>query len=593
MIRPQWVSLILTLSMGLACGGNAKIATAGTDNEAGSGGSGGAQPRTGNLGGSGASRSSTASERPFVHVQGTELVRGTDGAAFRFRGVTFTNYYWLSGDAMRSATEHTLDSYAEIAGWGMNAVQLLLSYRLFEDDSTPGVYSAEGWQWLDANVAAAKQAGLVVVLDLITPPGGDWHDQSTPEHDFRLWTDARFSDRFVSLWKAIAARYAAEETVAAFGLLNEPVTLDADGTSWWSLAERTVSAIRSVDPNHVIVIDPLYGTNGTYGVPPSILRRRRLADNNLLYDVHFYEPADYTHQGAHWTTGVGTEGGKYPDPSRTQVVGDLIYRTGTKGDPSLPPGTTDWNRYEGVKFAITDPSIRVSYPSVSCSGMHTGIAYFDEFEVVEFDSAGNRLGTIGTLSVTKDTLGLWYPWSSNGTGTLSSVPEGHLDESALSIAGSTAMGLFSTRQLLFAVTTGNQYQVTGWMRGDDIAAGVSCQFRLEFYSLGASATLTARNRELLTAKLDGELAFGADNGVPMAVTEFGLMRKCFEEDRGGLAWVADLLDLLDRQDISYFFFPYHSTSMGIYGDEARPPDTSTRNDALVNLFRSRLSPQDP
>jgi hypothetical protein len=84
------------------------------------------------------------------------------------------------------------------------------------------------------------------------------------------------------------------------------------------------------------------------------------------------------------------------------------------------------------------------------------------------------------------------------------------------------------------------------------------------------------------------LAFGAEHGVPMAVTEFGLMRSCFEEGRGGLDWLTDMVSVLDEHQLGYAFFTYHSAYMGIYGDENVLPSPATELTPVTDFFRATL-----
>ena len=529
-------------------------------------------------------------ERAFVRIEDGALTLGEEAIPFRLQGVTFSNYYWLDAEAFRSSSHHSPEAYEEVAGWGMNAVQLILTYRLLESDSAPFEYEEEGWRWLDENIAAAEAAGIYVVLDLLMVAGGDWHDLSLDTLDFDIWSDETLQDRFVALWQAIASRYADEPTVAAYSLLNEPVTDDGTGDAWQNLLKRTVSAIREVDDRHVLIADPLYGTNGTYTVPDDVDRRILLDDDQVLYDIHFYEPYEYTMQGAHWTGDDSAEAQQYPDESVVTVTGDLVHGGNTHENPVLPAGTSDWARYEGILYPVTDSDIVVSYPAVVCRGDNTGgSAFFDELDIIEYDENEEMLRTIASISITADSLSDWYPWSSDGTGELSSVEQGHADETALMVAGTLETGLFSTQSVLFGVSVGHRYQINGWMRGENISDAASCQLSLEFFSLGEGTTQTRRDAALLHAALDKDLSFGIENDVPMIVSEFGLMRSCFENDLGGEIWVQDMLDLLDERALSMFFFTYHSDAMGIYGDESQLPSAETVNTPLIRLLQEHLA----
>ena len=57
------------------------------------------------------------------------------------------------------------------------------------------------------------------------------------------------------------------------------------------LQERIARAIRAVDPDTTIVVEPMYGACDWF-------RSLSAIDlDNVIYSVHFYRPHDFTHQG--------------------------------------------------------------------------------------------------------------------------------------------------------------------------------------------------------------------------------------------------------------------------------------------------------
>jgi len=77
--------------------------------------------------------------------------------------------------------------------------------------------------------------------------------------------------------------------------------------------------------------------------------------------------------------------------------------------------------------------------------------------------------------------------------------------------------------------------------------------------------------------------------VPLFLGEFGAHRPCFENDRGGLRWVEDLLDLADERGLSFTYHDYHDDSFGLYVGNG-PVDPARGNDALIALFQRKLHP---
>jgi endoglucanase len=111
-------------------------------------------------------------------------------------------------------------------------------------------------------------------------------------------------------------------------LLNEP-ELSMAGTpptqaEWTAIAERMIAAIRASDTTHSI----LFGDINWYGIGP-LTKRQPLADDNVIYVFHSYEPFIFTHQGAGWADMASTRDLPYPyTPERwSAYFGDLGFST--------------------------------------------------------------------------------------------------------------------------------------------------------------------------------------------------------------------------------------------------------------------------
>ena len=216
---------------------------------------------------------------------------------------------------------------------GMNLVRFYMNYRTFEDDARPFVYDDSGFAWLDDNITWAKAHGVTLFLNLHVPQGGF---QSNLEGNL-LWDIPENQDRVVALWRAIAARYANEPTIGGYDLLNEPAPAHSK-TEWQTLAGRITTAIREVDPNHLVIVERTNAVGGKYDNDAE--RNFFLIDDeNTAYTFHFYTPIEYTHQLTPWT-GFG-DGGNYPDPSRISGVTEKWLGEATFDARSAPTGSSD------------------------------------------------------------------------------------------------------------------------------------------------------------------------------------------------------------------------------------------------------------
>ena len=117
-----------------------------------------------------------------------------------------------------------------------------------------------------------------------------------PESDYkkRVSTTGDGVDRFVMLWRKLAAHYADRNSDLIFyEIMNEPE--EHDPYRWAGVQARAAAAIREVAPKNTII-----ATGPNYSSIADLLTQHPLADGNVIYNFHFYEPHEFTHQGAGW-----------------------------------------------------------------------------------------------------------------------------------------------------------------------------------------------------------------------------------------------------------------------------------------------------
>lgn len=144
---------------------------------------------------------------------------------------------------------------AYLASLGLNSVRIPFNYRHFEDDANPFEFKPEGFALLDRAIAHCARHGLYAVLDFHALPGSQnqhWHSDNRT-HLAGFWVYKHFQDRAVALWEALAERYRGNATVAGYNIMNEPA--DPDGTVIKPFCDRVISAVRAIDPDHIIFLD--------------------------------------------------------------------------------------------------------------------------------------------------------------------------------------------------------------------------------------------------------------------------------------------------------------------------------------------------
>lgn len=179
-----------------------------------------------------------------------------------------------------------------MARWGFNCVRPALHYNLFtpaiEDEPVAGTntWIESGFARLDSLVAWCTANKIYVMLDMHGAPGGQGKDAAISDYDTAkpsLWESEANKAKLVALWRKIAERYANNPWVAGYDLLNETNWTFPEGNNSQlrALYGRLTTAIREVDPNHMLVIEGNWFANDFSGLTPAW-------DNNMCYSFHKY-----------------------------------------------------------------------------------------------------------------------------------------------------------------------------------------------------------------------------------------------------------------------------------------------------------------
>lgn len=185
---------------------------------------------------------------------------------------------------------------------GTTVVRLPLNYRHFEDDRKPFSYKEAGFQRLTQVLRWCEKHGLYAILDLHAVQGWQnvhWHSDNANRHSL-FWHNAQYQDRFIALWKEIATRYRDEAALAGYNLMNEPCVNNQSGDLPWnvyknylpdwdlmnSVYRRAVSAVREVDPKHIIFLEGDLYSKVFAGLEQPFAE-------NLVYSSHNYTAAGF------------------------------------------------------------------------------------------------------------------------------------------------------------------------------------------------------------------------------------------------------------------------------------------------------------
>lgn len=211
------------------------------------------------------------------------------------RGVNFGNYL-EAPQGQNWGSRYTEADFDHVRAEGFDHVRLPIRWNDYTGPGPDFKLTDALYGQVDFLVTNALARGLGVIVNV--------------HHFDEFTTDpAAQTDKFLALWKQIAAHYAASSDRLAFELLNEPK--DAAKTAVLTpIYARVIGVIRESNPRRTLFVGP-----GQWNSVDELKNLVLPADDNLIVTVHCYEPFLFTHQGASWTgSQVRTKGLVFPGP---------------------------------------------------------------------------------------------------------------------------------------------------------------------------------------------------------------------------------------------------------------------------------------
>jgi endoglucanase len=308
----------------------------------------------------------------------------------RWRGFNLLEKF-IASNANKPFEESDFEIMAKL---GFDFVRLPMSYLCWTDESNWRNLQEDKLKEIDQAVTFGNQYGVHVSLNFHRGPG--YSVDRSKEEPFNLWRDEEARMAFNFHWKHFAERYKGiPNRAVSFNLLNEPATLTNERNSivteatYVEVVKGAAEAIRSVDPNRLIIADGLWW--GRDPVPG-------LVNLNIAQSTRGYEPMQVSHFGASWV--YGSEA--WPEPSwpLNQFEGaELRWASPVLQDHYKEkmkswgiPLDMEWNK-ERLKLQLIDPWKKLQQQNV---GVHVG----------EFGAFNNTPHKV-VLSWFRDMLSLW------------------------------------------------------------------------------------------------------------------------------------------------------------------------------------------
>jgi endoglucanase len=214
---------------------------------------------------------------------------------------------------------------------GFDAVRIPTRWNAHASTGAPFTINGDFFERADEVIKWCLDRDLMVVLNI---------------HHFNelMENPSGQKERFLAIWKQIAEHYYDSPNDLLFEVLNEPHG-SLSASLWNQYLRGAINVIRESNPYRTLIIGtaPWGGIGGLkdLSIPDS--------DRNIIVTVHYYDPFQFTHQGASW---VGDESDDWlgttwtaTDEQKSQVNEDFDFVTNWAEEHDRPVFLGEFGAY--------------------------------------------------------------------------------------------------------------------------------------------------------------------------------------------------------------------------------------------------------
>ena len=319
-------------------------------------------------------------------------------------GVNLSHWFW---QPFIGSQDFTIKNYitptdiATIKNLGMDHVRLPVDVANLMNWNNPGQLNSTILTQLGQAITMIENAGLSVIVT----PFGDFEQKVVqPEY---LGAAKTFWSSFAGYLKQFDVNKTFLEVA------NEPL---AGPATWNPIQESLIQSIRSAAPDNTIITATYLkfgdGAND-WGAVKGLTTAPLSSDSNVIYNLHFYEPFFFTHQGATWSDAVAQMMKGLPYNATPQSVETLAKQLDivTAGTNNWWAG--QWVRDYGAQTFSADNLEQLVAPAAQWAAQNNVPLLFNEFGVFKDGgvAAGDRLAYIYDLRVIMQEQNInWTAW---------------------------------------------------------------------------------------------------------------------------------------------------------------------------------------
>jgi endoglucanase len=229
------------------------------------------------------------------------------------KGINLAFWFWIPQTEYKDIqTRFDDQDFNDLKAAGFTFVRLPIDLGYLLDENAPDLLNASHLAEVDTALDRILAAGLAVNIDIHSTASPE---DNSPVYSERLEDGSKFLPTYLSFWENFARHLSTRDPETVFlELLNEPA-FENHPEDWPPILTQLAVAARRGAPEHTLLVS---GTSWS-GID-GLLMLDPLADKNVIYYFHFYEPLTFTHQGADWAGDEVLTLHDIPYPSSPEVV---------------------------------------------------------------------------------------------------------------------------------------------------------------------------------------------------------------------------------------------------------------------------------
>jgi endoglucanase len=255
-------------------------------------------------------------------------------------------WFWPVPQNPAQIDTHFVDKdFSLLHDLGFTFVRLPIDLASVMDASRPDLLDPDKLARIDRALDLILAHDLAVIVDL-----HNVSSQGTGNGDYsgNLENDPKLQETFIRFWQSFARHLSGRDPRMVYlEMMNEPSFKDHP-QDWLPLQKRLLEATRQGAPRLTLI-----ATSANASVLGTFVQMTPVADPNVIYNFHFYEPSLFTYQGAAWSLNTAVRPlRKVPYPSSPEAVTLLINSI---DDPAIKADLQDYGnqRWDAAKIEQT------------------------------------------------------------------------------------------------------------------------------------------------------------------------------------------------------------------------------------------------